>query len=201
MVDAGADLGIDAPEDEPGMDGYNDEVDFLLERVCVDSDFAFFDDIWQTRRKAKKEAEKKAEKEKAEKKEKVLFDITAAFGDQMNEDIQIDVESADKHTLKRKRVKKKPELWDALTASTWPANPDSFFRLDWLDRLLPPKSKTGNPDLHNPGQLPAPDDDGAFCDDVAFAEVLDDPMCAENELPAEDTVELCVAEAPLAPSV
>merc|ERR1719502_1341436 len=61
----------DGLEDEHGVAGYQDEVDFLVENVCVDSDFAFFDDIWQTRRKAKKEAEKKAEKEKAEKKEKV----------------------------------------------------------------------------------------------------------------------------------
>jgi hypothetical protein len=193
----------DGLEDEHGVAGYQDEVDFLVENVCVDSDFAFFDDIWQTRRKAKKEAEKKAEKEKAEKKEKVCFDMLAAFGNQMDEDIKIDIESVDKHTTKRKRAKK-PELWDSLSASTWAANPDAFFRLDWLDRLLPPKSKTGNVDLNNPGAaLPdaLPEDDGAFCDDVAFADVLDDPMCAENELPPEDITDLCVAEAPHAPSV
>merc|ERR1719231_2252148 len=80
----------------------------------------------------------------------------SASGDQMNAVMQIDVESADKHSMKRKRAKKKQELWDALTASTWPANPDSFFRLDWLDRLLPPKSKTGNADLSNPSALPGP---------------------------------------------
>merc|ERR1719379_2675173 len=118
----------------------------------------------------------------------------------MNEDVNIDVESVDKHTLKRKRAKK-PELWDALSASTWPANPDSFFRLDWLDRLLPPKSKTGNPDLSNPSALAGPDADGAFCDDVAFADALDEPMFAEHDLLPEETVDLCVAEAPLAPSV
>ena len=65
-----------------------------------------------------------------------------------------------------------PDLWDALTASAWPANPDSFFRLDWLDRLLPPKSKAGSLNLHNPTALPAPDADGAFCEDVAFAEAF-----------------------------
>jgi hypothetical protein len=198
--DGGDDLGLDVPENQDGL-GFNDEVDFLLEHVCVDSDFAFFDDNWQTRRKAKKDAEKKAEKEKAEKKEKVSFDMMAAFAGQMNEDIQIDVESVDKHSLKRKRAKK-PELWDALSASTWPANPDSFFRLDWLDRLLPPKSKTGNADLSNPGGAAAPDDDGAFCDDVAFAEVLDEPMYAENEFPPEETIDLCVApDVPIASSV
>jgi hypothetical protein len=118
----------------------------------------------------------------------------------MNEDIHFDIESADKHSTKRKRVKK-PELWDALTASTWPANADSFFRLDWLDRILPPKSKTGNPDLSNPSALPGPDADGAFCDDVAFADVLDEPMCADGDLLPEEAVDLCVAEVPLAPSV
>ena len=152
---------LDVPEDEP-QNSYANEVDFLLDTVCVDSDFAFFDDNWQTLRKAKKDAKEKAEKEKAEKKEKVSFDIMEAFGEKMNEDIHLDIESADKHSTKRKRAKK-PELWDALTASTWPANPDSFFRLDWLDRLLPPKSKTGNPDLFNPSALPGPDADGAFC--------------------------------------
>merc|ERR1719387_3376019 len=119
--------------------------------------------------------------------------MMSAFADQMNQDIQIDVESVDKHTLKRKRAQKKPVLWDALTASTWPANPDSFFRLDWLDRLLPPKSKTGNLDANNPGPSAAlEDNDGAFCDDVAFAEVLDEPMFAENEFPSEENVDLCV---------
>merc|ERR1711871_1293647 len=129
FADGEADPGVEALDhpDELGLNGYNDEVDFLLEHVCVDSDFAFFDDIWQTRRKAKKDAEKKAEKEKAEKKEKVIFDITAAFGNQLDEEIHIDLESADKHNLKRKRAKK-PELWGALEASTWPANLDSFFR-------------------------------------------------------------------------
>jgi hypothetical protein len=202
-ADLGADLGMEAADhpDDLGLEGFNDEVDFLLEHVCVDSDFAFFDDSWQTRRKAKKDAEKKAEKEKAEKKEKVSFDITTAFGNQMDEDIHIDVESADKHTLKRKRASKKPVLWDALTTSTWPANPDSFFRLDWLDRLLPPKSKTGNLDANAPGPAAALEDDGAFCDDVAFAETLDEPMFAENELSPEETVDLCVDQVAIAPSV
>jgi hypothetical protein len=203
---ADAALIADAPEDEQPLASFEDEVDFLLENVCVDSDFAFFDDIWQTRRKAKKEAEKKAEKEKAEKKEKVSFDMVEAFADQMDVDIQIGIESADKHTASKRKRAKKPELWDALTASTWPANPDSFFRLDWLDRLLPPKSKTGQPDLSTPGQqeigaLPAPEDDGAFGDDIAFAEVLDDPMSAENDLPTEEAADLCVADVPLAPTV
>lgn len=203
-ADLGADLGMEAADhpDDLGLEGFNDEVDFLLEHVCVDSDFAFFDDNWQTRRKAKKAEKEKAEKEKAEKKEKVSFDITAAFGDKMDEDIHIDVESADKHTQKRKRATKKPVLWDALTTSTWPANPDSFFRLDWLDRLLPPKSKTGNLDANAPGPSAALDDDGAFCDDGAFAEVLDEPMFAENELPPEEPVDLCVApDVTLAPAV
>jgi condensin complex subunit 2 len=206
-ADGAGDFGLAVAEDpdELGADGYNDEVDFLLDHVCVDSDFAFFDDaeMWQTRRKAKKDAKEKAEKEKAEKKEKVSFDMMAAFSDKLNEDIQIDVESANKHTVQRKRAKKKPELWDALTTSTWPANPDSFFRLDWLDRLLPPKSKNGKPDLENPGAglAVAPDDDGAFCEGDAFADVLDDPMCAEDVFPPEETTELCVAEAPVPSSV
>ena len=48
--------------------------------------------------------------EEAEKEEKVPFDIVEALGDKMNEDIYIDIESADKHSAKRKRAKKETLL-------------------------------------------------------------------------------------------
>jgi hypothetical protein len=112
----------------------NAELQQMLGAVRLDSDFDFFENIWKLRRKEKRDKEEREKKEEKEKKAKVKrIDLLEEFRKRADDPIAL--EAPKRKPVKRK---KKAELFEALDASLWPANPNTFFRLDWLDKILAP---------------------------------------------------------------
>jgi len=160
----------------------NAELQHMLGAVRVDSDFDFFENIWKLRRKEKRDKEEKEKKEEKERKAKVKrIDLLEEFRNRADDPIAL--EAPKRKPAKRK---KKAELFEALDASLWPANPNTFFRLDWLDKILPPgKFREGaGKDLLHCFENALDVDDGQFGDAVyEDPPPMDEPMDVDLDVP------------------